>query len=237
MEQFVETNMDAGIGCLAATVPSISQYYFEQNRDYALRITNIHLEDAVKILQKKTLTFVIGQEGNYQDTPLHIHAVFRPWVEDKKKLRSDIKEMFNVTPQEYSLGKLRKSGCRAVRYVIKRGDPHYYYYTDTVDEKKFEVSKCMAHGKGRKSFAKDYEELKEMFYRKSIGRYQFYEKVYELKKNYNQATYPQHIKAMCITVFMRRDKRYFHDFVDHQWENSGLMTLSEQREWNEKHYG
>lgn len=207
--------------------------YFQKGHDYALRVTGVTLLETVKILKELSPRFVVGEEGNYQDIALHIHAVVTPW--ESKNLREDIKEAFNKQPSEYSWTKLRKSGCAAVRYTVKRGDPDYYT-THNVDQKKFDLSCKMAHGKGRKAFAKDYEELKERFYRKDLTRYQFYKSYCKLKTLYNQNIYPHHIRAQCITVFMRQDERYFKEWVNNQWENSGLMSRSEQREWNDKHY-
>lgn len=207
--------------------------YFKKGVDYALRVTGVTMQQAVKILKELSPRFVVGQEGNYQDIPLHIHAVVTPWVSDNT--RTDIKEAFNKQPGEYSWKKLRKSGCSAVRYTVKRGDPDYYT-THNVNQKKFELSCKMSHGKGRKAFAKDYEELKERFYRKEITRYQFYMSYCKLKTLYNQNIYSHHIKAQCITVFMRQDEKYFKEWVNNNWESSGLMTRSEERDWNDKRY-
>lgn len=232
MDKFVKTAVDAGIGRLAATVPS-TPGYFKKGEDYALRVTGVTLQEAVKILEKLSPRFVVGEEGNYQEVSLHIHAVVSPWPSDN--MRDDIKEAFKKQPKDYSWTKLRKSGCSAVRYAIKRGDPDYYT-THNVDQKKFDLSCKMAHGKGRKAFAKDYEELKESFYRKELTRYQFYKKYCKLKTLYNQNIYAHHIKAQCITVFMRQDERYFKEWVDNNWETSGLMTRREESEWNDNRY-
>ena len=207
--------------------------YFKKGEDYKLRVTGVTMQEAVEILKKLSPRFVVGEEGGYQDVSLHIHAVVSPWP--SKNMRNDIKKAFNKEAADYYWKKLRKSGCHAVRYVIKRGDPDYYT-THNVDQKKFELSCKMAHGKGRKSFAKDYEELKERFYRKEMTRYQFYKSIVKLKALYNQSIYAHHIKAQCITVFMKQDERYFDEWVNNHWETSGLMTRSEEREWNDKRY-
>ena len=130
---------------------------------------------------------------------------------------------------------MRKSGCQAVRYAVKRGDKDYIALHN-VDEKKFDLSWKMAHGKGRAGFKKDYEYLKERFYRKELKRYEFYKELIKLKTQYNQTVYAHHIKAQCITVFMRQDEKYFNEWVDNQWEMSGLMSRQEEREWNDKRY-
>ncbi len=219
---------------------SRGELWFYKNKDYTLRVDGVTFEECEKVLSEKSQAYVIGEEGvrNGAGIKLHCHCVFKPWC-NKKELREYIKESFKITDaSKYSLKLIRKTGQTAVCYAIKRGEPEFYLHGGMIDLEQFEMCEKMSHGKGRTDFKHQHEKLKEEFFlsKHKNKRFIYYKKFYRLKILFNQKIYPQHIKAHCIQVFMRADKEYFNDYVDTQWENSGLMTSKEQRQWNDERY-
>ncbi len=197
--------------------------------DYTLRVTgktrqqiNESIREMVQTHSDGVELYAVGFEDN------HCHLVFDPWTKDRKVLREQVKSLFKIEKAtNYSLSKIRDSPIKALSYILKDGD---YNVGCHVDKKQLEVARKLCFGKGTLSFKKKHELLLEEL-AKTNNRKRYFTDYVTLKIQHNQRIYWHHIKAHCTQVFMKMDPVYSNNLIRAKWEESGLMSEEEQKEF------
>lgn len=169
-----------------------------------IRLTmDSNLETVEKQIRTLTKTYIICDEISHY----HCYCIIQM---KKPELITHIKTLFNVKAEKYSCVLVRKPK-QMKKYILKDGNYAYNGFTD--DE--IQILRKCSNKKGTDKFKKELDILEEEYFTSKYNTiHTFATKYVQLKINYGQNIYGNHIKAYILKIKFKKNPLEIHNYVD-----------------------
>lgn len=160
------------------------------------------LDKIKKFIETITKKYIICDEL----THYHCYAVTQMV---KKEIVREVKNKLQLKGNEqFSVIKVKNKN-QMKKYILKDGNYIYKGFS----ENEIEILRKLSFKKGIDKFQTQLETLEQQFYEKQIGFSKFGELYVQLKIDYGQKLYGNHIKAYLNRVRMKQNPEYIREYI------------------------